>query len=307
MSSCFDLATVEAVGAVLNDPRKPMYERFRALFALRGIGSREVVEQISSCFDDSSALLKHECAYCLGQIGDRLALPALIRVLEDPAQEAMVRHEAGEALGAIGDPGAMEILQKYLTDTTPEISETCQIALERLKWLEEEERSKFSDSNPYKSVDPAPSVTNGNVAEWSNQLMDVSFPLFVRYRALFALRNCGNEASVLALVMGLDDSSALFKHEIAYVLGQMRHPAAIPGLTERLKDCSENSMVRHECAEALGSIATAECLATLEGFLDDEEKVVRESCEVALDMIAHERSGEFQYADTVGHVATGNS
>ena len=112
--------------------------------------------QISSCFDDSSALLKHECAYCLGQIGNRLALPALIRVLEDPAQEAMVRHEAGEALGAIGDPGASEILEKFSTDTPPEISETCQIALDRLKWLRGEEGAKFSDCNLYKSVDPAP-------------------------------------------------------------------------------------------------------------------------------------------------------
>ena len=34
----------------------------------------------------------------------------------------------------------------------------------------------------------------------------------------------------------------------------------------------------------------------MEGFLGDEERVVRESCKVALDMIAHERSGEFQYA-----------
>ena len=137
--------------------------------------------------------------------------------------------------------------------------------------------------------------------------MDVSLPLFVRYRALFALRNCGNEAAVLALATEFDDSSALFKHEIAYVLGQMKHPAAVHALTEKLEDRSENSMVRHECAEALGSIATVECLATLEGFLGDEDRVVRESCEVALDMIAHERSGEFQYADTIGRVATGNS
>ena len=113
-------------------------------------------------------------------------------------------------------------MEIFSTDTTPE---TCQIALDRLKWLRGEEGAKFSDPNPYKSVDPSPLVTNGNVAEWSNQLMDVSLPLFVRYRALFALRNCGNEVAVLALATGFDDSSALFKHEIAYVLGQMKHPA----------------------------------------------------------------------------------
>jgi deoxyhypusine monooxygenase len=34
---------------------------------------------------------------------------------------------------------------------------------------------------------------------------------------------------------------------------------------------SENGMVRHECAEALGSIATDECQKILKEFLCDEE------------------------------------
>ena len=41
----------------------------------------------------------------------------------------------------------------------------------------------------------------------------------------------------------------------AYVLGQMQHPASVEGLKARLQDAEENYMVRHECAEALGSIA----------------------------------------------------
>ena len=307
MSEAFSQGTVEAVGAVLNDSSRAMHERFRALFTLRGIGSREAVEQITRCFSDSSALLKHECAYCLGQIGDPEALPALMSILADLKQEAMVRHEAGEALGAIGDPRAGEILEKYSTDATPEVSETCQIALDRLKWLEDRDGGTFVDSNPYFSVDPAPPVTSGNILEWEEQLTDHSLSLFNRYRALFALRNHGSKEAALALVSGFRDSSALFKHELAYVLGQMKEPAAVPGLTHRLQDLSENPMVRHECAEALGSIATKECLATLEAFLGDGERVVRESCEVALDMVAHERSCDFQYANTVSQVATATS
>ena len=56
-------------------------------------------------------------------------------------------------------------------------------------------------------------------------------------------------------------------------------------------------MVRHECAEALGSIATADCLPVLETFCHDQEQVVRESCMVALDMYQSEVSQEFQYAN----------
>lgn len=46
-------------------------------------------------------------------------------------------------------------------------------------------------------------------------------------------------------------------------------------------------MVRHEAAEALGGIATDECLPVLQEFAQREDvpRVVRESCEVALDMV----------------------
>jgi hypothetical protein len=43
-------------------------------------------------------------------------------------------------------------------------------------------------------------------------------------------------------------------------------------------------MVRHEAAEALGSIATPDVLSALDRFRAQGPRVVRESCEVALDM-----------------------
>lgn len=86
----FSKETVERVGSVLNDAEKSLAERFRALFTLRGIGDHEAIKQIGMCFKDSSALLKHECAYCLGQIQDQYAIPTLRKVLEDVNQEPMV-------------------------------------------------------------------------------------------------------------------------------------------------------------------------------------------------------------------------
>lgn len=44
-------------------------------------------------FQDESALLKHELAYCLGQMKDTSALLVLSKVLEDPSEDPMVRHE----------------------------------------------------------------------------------------------------------------------------------------------------------------------------------------------------------------------
>jgi hypothetical protein len=57
-------------------------------------------------------------------------------------------------------------------------------------------------------------------------------------------------------------------------------------------------MVRHEAAEALGSIAADECEALLLVHVADPEPIVADSCVVALDMLEFERSGGFQYADT---------
>lgn len=101
---------------------------------------------------------------------------------------------------------------------------------------------------------------------------------------------------------GLKCSSALFRHEIAYVLGQIQSDACVDELKCNLQDMEENPMVRHECAEALGSIATPECTRILENYLKDEERVVKESCIVALDISEYENSAQFQYADGLAKV-----
>ncbi|KAF0298350.1 Deoxyhypusine hydroxylase [Amphibalanus amphitrite] len=298
------LATPEqlrAIGAVLRDPARPLKERFRALFTLRNLPGAQSVQLISEAFSDESALLKHELAYCLGQMGDRAALPVLTTVLENTAENPMVRHEAGEAMGAIGDPSALPVLTRLCSDPTPEVAETCQLAVRRIKWLQDEQsRKERLSENPYASVDPAPPADEPSqlsCAQLRATLLDDSVPLFERYRAMFTLRNRGDAESVTALADGLRCGSALFRHEIAYVLGQVAHPAATKQLETSLRDQHESDMVRHECAEALGAIGTPECLQLLSEYGGDQARVVRESVEVALDMCEYEQSAAFQYAD----------
>lgn len=297
----FSQDAIKKAGTILNDSKHPLAERFRALFTLRGVGTPDAISQISRAFSDPSALLKHECAYCLGQIGQSFAIPILQAVLQDTSQEPMVRHEAAEALGAIGDPSVCSVLEEYVNDSVQEVVETCKIALDRIKWLVSKDDGKFQDNNPYDSVDPAPPIMWGSIDEWKSQLNNTSLSLFTRYRAMFALRNHGGKVAVLALASGFCESSTLFKHELAYILGQMKDSSAVPALIEKLTDSRENPMVRHECAEALGSIATVECLETLERFKNDSEQVVKESCDVAIDMYHYEKSEDFQYAKVVNN------
>ncbi|KAF5289713.1 hypothetical protein FQA39_LY03630 [Lamprigera yunnana] len=289
---------IKAIGKVLNDVNRPLKERFRALFTLKNIGASTALECISACFSDSSALLKHELAYCLGQMQNKEAISILINVLQDLNQEPIVRHEAAEALGAIASPEVVSILKTYLQDPIIEVAETCELALERIEWLKNGQEEKLL-ANPYNSVDPAPPATTIDVHLLKETLLNEEESIFNRYRAMFALRNLQTEESVLALSSGLKSGSALFRHEVAFVLGQLQNEVSVPFLKESLENRFENEMVRHECAEALGAIATNDCLNVLNKYLNDEKRVVKESCEIALDMCEYENSPEFQYANTL--------
>ncbi|KAK4328901.1 hypothetical protein Pmani_000710 [Petrolisthes manimaculis] len=289
---------VEAIGRVLADRGRPLKERFRALFTLKNLGGSAAITAIGSCFSDPSALLKHELAYCLGQMGDSQAIPLLTKVLQDVKQEAMVRHEAGEALGAIGDPSVLELLEKYSHDPVVEVAETCQLAVGRLHWLASENTNTDTFSGcEFLSVDPTPPALETDINRLRERLLDESLPLFERYRVMFSLRNINTGESAKALAQGLKCGSALFRHEIGYVLGQMSNDVVVEDLAAVVRDQSESGMVRHEAAEALGSIASDSAMAVLKEYLGDSARVVRESCEVALDMSEYEHSGQFQYAD----------
>lgn len=200
-------------------------------------------------------------------------------------------------MGAIGSPEVKDVLEKYVEDPVVEVAETCQIALDRLKWLENEDNNKDLSKNIYSSVDPSPCDTEKDITTLKKILMDESESLFNRYRAMFSLRNLRTEESILALCEGLKAQSALFRHEIAFVLGQLQSPLSVTMLKTNLEDATENEMVRHECAEALGAIANDECMEILNKYVKDEKRVVKESCEIALDMCEYENSPEFQYAD----------
>jgi deoxyhypusine monooxygenase len=146
--------------------------------------------------------------------------------------------------------------------------------------------------------------STATVDDLEKTLLNDSLPLFLRYRAMFALRDLASPPdlptavpAVDALAKGFGDSSALFRHEVAFVFGQLSHPASIPALEAALADQSEASMVRHEAAEALGSLGDEKGVEDiLKRFLHDKEQVVRESVIVALDMAEYEQSKEAEYA-----------
>ena len=149
----------------------------------------------------------------------------------------------------------------------------------------------------YGSVDPAPPLKSGKISQWESTLTNPSVPMFQRMRNVFSLRNDGSDSACIALCSGFNSDSALLRHEVAYVLGQMQNEAAIPTLIEVLSNEMEHVMVRHEAAEALGAIGNYEVKPTLERFVNHPLPEIAESCEVAIDLLDWCKSKEYQEVD----------
>ena len=149
-------------------------------------------------------------------------------------------------------------------------------------------------------------------------------PIAKRMRAMFYLRTIGTPEAVKVLCQALEDKtgSCLYRHELAYVLGQMRDATAVPALTAVLEDVADDVIVRHEvrevgrqnvdkagmthacvrlpvththtlhllrlctphlqCAEALGAIAHEDSFPVLEKFAADPAPEVSETCTIAV-------------------------
>ena len=114
---------------------------------------------------------------------------------------------------------------------SPQVAETCQLAVRRLEWLQENKQEL--GTSPYLSVDPAPPAEETDVAKLRKTLLDESCTLFDRYRAMFALRNLGGQAAVLALADGKGQREAASSLLAVSLYRLIRdRPFANPGLPE---------------------------------------------------------------------------
>jgi len=275
----------------IRDETAPVAKRIQCVYLLRAVGGPRAVKALAPALSSTSVLLSHEVAYIMGQMQDQSAFPFLTETLANVKLDPITRHEAAEALAALSTEQALPVLQHYLNDACVEVRDTCQISVDRIFWRQQnpELAATEKDASNFHSVDPAPGhmpkLKDAPAKELGDLLCNADKSLFDRYTAMFSLRNQNTEESVLQLCRGFADNSAVFRHEVAYVLGQIQHRASVPALVERLEDLNEHAMVRHEAAEALGSTNDERCGPLLEAFQQAEkDSIVKESCDVALSI-----------------------
>jgi len=221
----------------------------------------------------------------------------------------MVRHEAAEALAAIGSPKAIETISQFLKDSSAPVRETCILAIHSLttQVRQGDDGQMNSESRAFNTVDPIQGrngCSDDDVESVSSELLDITLELWKRYEALFTLRNIASDKAAKAIAHALvqDKSSALLRHEVAFVLGQLQNPCTLGELTVCLSNVFEHPMARHEAALAIGAIGCTwtresstqlescrnEAIETLKLYACDVDDVVKESCIVGLDNISTE-------------------
>ena len=308
----------ESITAILADVNAPVEARYNALFEARSyLSAEETVSAISGLLHSAtpSILLRHEACYVLGQTESPAAIPVLREVVASEAEHEITRHEAVEALGALGDLDCAELLESVKAKCKPEeipLRETCELALRRIGEASDATRAK-SDFN---TVDPVAvdaeilaKLTEADIEELKTNILDTktdAASLAEKYAALFKLRSikANGQPSMaacraIAFVMRHEKTSALLRHELAFVLAQLAFGKPDAELIDLVASCFQNSdehcMVRHEAAVALGSIGGLRSKEVLANFVashkaDDtnqEEAIVYESCLVALESLKY--------------------
>ncbi|CAI5493082.1 unnamed protein product [Closterium sp. Naga37s-1] len=310
-----------------------------AAFALGQMGDVFSVPALTRVLKDLSyhPIIRHEAAEALGAIGEASSLPLLQTYLADPApevretcqlavrrlQDSLAAAEGGGKGERKGEGGAEEEKGNG----------------EKGKGENEGEGQGEGEGKRFMSVDPAGSAPkNASTEELRKLLLQEDADMYDRYGALFALRDKaaatsnggagaaaaaaagadaaaggataggssvdggGANAAVGAIVDALETcSSALLRHEIAYVLGQLQNKTAAQALVRALEDTSCHAMVRHEAAVALGSVADPLALQLLRKFQKDPDPIVAESCDVALDLMQFELQPDAFQAYGAGH------
>ncbi|KAF7685980.1 Deoxyhypusine hydroxylase [Cucumispora dikerogammari] len=260
--------------------------------------------------DPINIIPKHRIAYSIGQMRNPISIPFLLKHLVDEKQDSLVRHDCAEALGnfniyyiTLMCKNGINIIEGLIGHPIDIISESCYLTGRKLHpyslnyMVEDDARNAnmelttylaiyekiepyiITPISPFKSYDPAISI-----GAFHKSFFDDNGEPYMRYQIMFYLRNLNNTYSVEKLGQGFKCKSKIFRHKIAFVLGQMKNTEALPILEKVVSNEEEIDMVRQEALSSIGLIGGSKAREILKKFIYHKIKVLRDSATIGLDI-----------------------
>lgn len=252
--------------AILENPNTFSGEsRIKAVFQLLVDGSEDAITSlVHGLQNDPSPIVRHECAYSLGEIGGDVAQEALLRAMNADSNPFVV-HEAALAASNAGYLRAQKILEELTGHPNRDVALTAVISLERLAMK-----------------------TTGreiNESEAEQIILNLLAHPEHRIQSAFRLMENGSDTAVETLIQALkQETDPIVKHEIVFSLGETASSVAEQALLEELK-FDPNPFVLHETVLALGTLGNLSSESAIRSLLTHSNEDIVESAEIALERL----------------------
>ncbi len=261
--------------------------RQAAVLALRRIGDKSAVPALIKLLNaDPKTVIVATGA--LAKIGDRRAFEPLLTLLGHPS--AAVRQGAIAALNSLGHPDMPARAMELLNDPDPLVRESAvriagYFGFPECADLLFERCHDTADNVRRAAIESIPFLEDidgkGVIATLITALKDEAPG--VRAAAARALGEVENPQAVIHLLHALDDAEVWVRYYAARSLGTHASPEALEALT-RLAHTDPANMVRAAAMEALGQIGGARAVAALAPLTEAQE---RDLSRAALDALGH--------------------
>ncbi|MCA9496351.1 MAG: HEAT repeat domain-containing protein [Nanoarchaeota archaeon] len=244
------------------------YRKIQIMFELMNIADEKSLEGIIDILrNDTCELVRHEAAFCLGEMSSFEAVKVLKEVLEKEKSDVVI-HECLMSLGVIGNEDDIGLIENYLSDEREIVSSSAEIAKERIQLKKE---IILSRENKNKLI---------------SQLLDFeNTSRNDRILIIFQLMNLADDDCIEALCKVLkNDPCEIVRHEAVFVLGEIGSDKCVYYL-ERAIENEESSVVIHEGLFALGTSGKKGVIPFLTKYLDNDVYIIAESAKIAIDRV----------------------
>ncbi|MBW4473078.1 MAG: HEAT repeat domain-containing protein [Stenomitos rutilans HA7619-LM2] len=270
---------------------------WQAAIALKEIGSTKATPLLITALQNPCAA--ELAAWTLGELGDSMAVPSLINVLDH--WHSQLVENAVEALGQLGDEAAIPALSELLqTNPANSVRLNALIALgklgekqvlpELINLLKQQALGRASRRSDWWEIFAALEKISGQlVVSALIQVLKSPMPNF-RWKSAEALGNLADPSVIDSLLDALTDEHSTVRMMVAQALGKFDCQSILPKLISFLEPDNPNIQdpnVREAAIRAFGDLADKKSVEVLIQTLTDPELVVRYSAAEALAKLSN--------------------